>query len=437
LEITPSASHPSGPKAWIWRSSLAILDQGMVSCTQFVFNIILARRLPPADYGAFAVAFSAFLFASGFYNALVLEPVTVLGPACYPKGISGYLRAQLKIHLAVTAVLGLALALGGLVANLANPGGVLGPTLVASGCATPLLLLLWLARRCAYILGRPGRAFFGGLLYFSLALAAGYWLLDGRGGTPATAFLALGAASAPSAALLLFWLLSQASPAPSFSSLWKEQWNFGRWQAGGAALGLLSTYANTYLAAALLGLGDSGILRASEVLSAPLVQAFTSISTLALPILAARYGNGDLDGMRRLGTRVTLILVTCSVVFVAALAALYRPLEQLMYGGKFGSYAWMIPLSGLSTIFMAVATGPSLVLRAIQRPQYHLLVYGWSAPIGLLSAFILTKVLGVAGAALSASIVTAASMIVVLVLYRRWMRPPPERSTVRQPLMGA
>src|SRR4051812_17840854 len=85
-------------RVWGLRSILSIIDQGLTASVSFGVNVLLARWMPPDVYGAFAVAFAGFLFVSGFHNAVLLEPLTVLGPARHAKQLLAYFRQQMIVH---------------------------------------------------------------------------------------------------------------------------------------------------------------------------------------------------------------------------------------------------------------------------------------------------------------------------------------------------
>ena len=59
---------------WLKKGSLAVADQALISGSNFLIGILLARWLPPEQYGAYALAFSAFLLVSLSYQSLLLEP---------------------------------------------------------------------------------------------------------------------------------------------------------------------------------------------------------------------------------------------------------------------------------------------------------------------------------------------------------------------------
>src|SRR5215472_9247405 len=89
---------------WAMKGGLALLDQGLITGSNFVLGIVLARWLPPDQYGAYAVAFAAFLLLLMLYQSLFLEPQAVFGASAYRRCFRGYLKALLRLHL-VTALL--------------------------------------------------------------------------------------------------------------------------------------------------------------------------------------------------------------------------------------------------------------------------------------------------------------------------------------------
>jgi hypothetical protein len=117
---------------WFLKGGTAILDQGIFSSTNFILNLLLARWLDASSYGVFAVAFAVYLFFTGFHNAMILEPISVLGPARYKLELPGYLHSQYRIHFLITLPLGCLMAMSGwLVSSFSNR--VLGDALISIG----------------------------------------------------------------------------------------------------------------------------------------------------------------------------------------------------------------------------------------------------------------------------------------------------------------
>src|ERR1700688_469500 len=86
---------------WIRKGTTAVADQGLLSGSSFLISVFLARQLPAEEYGAYALAFSIFLFISSFHNGLLLEPMSVFGPASYPDRLRSYLRTLFGLHFAL------------------------------------------------------------------------------------------------------------------------------------------------------------------------------------------------------------------------------------------------------------------------------------------------------------------------------------------------
>ncbi len=156
---------------WGIRSGLSVLDQGLASGAGFLLNLFLARWLTSDGYGAFAVGFATLLFLSGYHNVLLLEPMTVLGPARYSAELTGYFWGQLKVHSILVVPLSVAILL--VAAGMAVFGAqhALVTDTAGSAVALPFVLLFWLVRRMCYVVQRPSIAVWAGVVYVALMVA--------------------------------------------------------------------------------------------------------------------------------------------------------------------------------------------------------------------------------------------------------------------------
>src|ERR1700728_525791 len=87
----PDADRKSKFARWIAKGGLAIIDQGLISGSNFLIGILLARWLMPEAYGAFALAFSVFLLLSYVYQSFLAEPQAVFSGSAYRGSLRGYL----------------------------------------------------------------------------------------------------------------------------------------------------------------------------------------------------------------------------------------------------------------------------------------------------------------------------------------------------------
>ena len=143
--LAPTISRLVLRFAWAKKGLTAVADQALFAGSNFVVNILLARSLPPADYGAFAIAFSFLLLAGGLHSAAVTEPMMVFGPGKFSTGFRKYLGILICGHFALMIPLGTLLSVVGLVvAKFVNMP--VGLALLGCGVAAPLITFLWLAR---------------------------------------------------------------------------------------------------------------------------------------------------------------------------------------------------------------------------------------------------------------------------------------------------
>jgi O-antigen/teichoic acid export membrane protein len=417
-------------RLWTWslKSGTAVLDQGLTSISTFAVNILLARWLAPEAYGAFAIAFAVYLFLAGFHNALILEPMTVLGPANYPQRLGEYFRVQLKLHGLLTAGLAALLIAGGLAIGLFLKGSALAPVLLAAAAALPFLLFLLLVRRYAYVIQRPALALLTSAVNLVLVLG-GLLLLRRLAMTNAVSgFGLLAGAGLSGGALTYFWFATQTmayfSPNLSLLRVLKEHWGYGKWLVAFAILYQLQSQTQIYLTGAFLGLGGAGVLRAMQTFMMPMIQVVNAIAILSLPILSQEFGQGNHAALRHKAFGFTALLVTLAILYEAFLLGFHGSLEQIFYGGKFSSYAWLIPILGLIPVFGALGIGFSLILRAAQKPQLYLYAGLITAPIGLLSALIFIWHWGLGGAAASMVLTYASAAGAAFYLYRTLIPQP-------------
>jgi O-antigen/teichoic acid export membrane protein len=396
-------------RTWGIKSGLSIVDQGLVSGAGFLLSFLLARWLNSEVYGAFAVAFATLLFLTGFHNVLLLEPMSVMGPARYSDRTAAYFAAQFRIHKLVGALLASVLLLMALFMKLLGANRELAMATAASAFALPFFLTLWLVRRMAYMVHRPAVAGWASAGYFLLTLL-GVLVLHARSAlSPATAFLLMGGAGLLSAilpmrrlgALGVETLGAETDDGCPWKAVARENWNYGRWLVLSTALFSVAAQGQTYLAAGLLGLGAAGIFRAMQVPSLVMTQIVTGVGLLLLPSMSREFGLGQLSRLRREAVLTSAFVTLIGLGYAAALALFAVPIEHVLYGGKYSPYVRLIPILGLVPVCTGLALGFSMAARASQRPHIDLVVNAVSAPVGLVTAAVFIKLWGLDGAALS------------------------------------
>jgi O-antigen/teichoic acid export membrane protein len=412
---------------WGRKSACSLIDQGLTSFTGFCVSFLLARWLAPEVYGAYAIAFAAYLFVCGFHNVVVLEPMSVLGPARHAAALAGYFRAQIVIHAILVGILAVVATLASVVIWLVMPQSPLAAAIFGGTVALPFLLLLWLARRMCYVLQRPAFAMLGSAACLSFVLGGLYALRYLERLTPFSAFLLTGGGSFLGSLLILRQIRGQGSPVESserlgWQSILRENWSYGRWLAGSTVLYSISGQVQMFLVAGFLGLSSAGVLRAMMLPGAVMTQIVSATDLLILPGFSYDFSRGLLRRMRHKAVLASCLLGGAGLCFAALLRFVTGPTEHFLFGGKFAPHAWLIPALALIPAANGFNSGFSAVLRGSQKPHFDLLANMIAAPVALLSALLFIHWWGLAGAAASMVFGYATLALVNFCSYRHQAR---------------
>jgi O-antigen/teichoic acid export membrane protein len=413
----PAACFASG-RLWAMgvKSAWSLMDQGLTALTGFCVTFLLARWLAPEIFGAYAIAFAAYLFVSGLHNVVVLEPMSVIGSSRHVGRLHEYFHAQIVVHGVLTGLFAAGVVCFSLVVWFVAPTSALAGAFAGSGLALPFLLFLFLARRMCYVTQRPLFAVLGSGCCLLLVLVGLYALRRFEGSSPFFVFLLMGAASLVGSCLILRELglrmfrqdRSSGKRIP-WGSVLAESWSYGRWLVGSTVLYSVSGQVQMFLAAAFLGLGAAGTLRAMLLPASVMTQVVTAAGLLALPRFSFAFGRGLVERMRQEAVILSAVLCGAGICFSVLLWILAGRAELLLFGGKYAAYAWLMPVLSLVPAANGLTMGFSTALRASQKPQLDLLANAISAPIALVSAAGFIRVWGLAGA--------AASMVTGFVVY--------------------
>jgi O-antigen/teichoic acid export membrane protein len=417
-------------RTWGWLSVLSLADQGLASGAGFGVNLLLARWMSAEIYGGFAVAFAGFLFVAGFYNVLLLEPMSVMGPSRYAGNLTAYFRAQIAVHAILVGALSGVSILAGLVFWKVVPASPLIGAVMGAGLSLPFLLLTWLSRRMCYVTRRPGLAVLGSAFYLGFVGAGLFVLAKLAWLNSFSAFALMGCGSLLSGGLLLWRLgLWNRELGGRTEASWRivlvENWRYGKWLLGSTVLFSISSQTQMFLVAGMLGLGAAGILRAMQLPSLLMTQVVTASGMLIPPALSKDFGRGAIQNLRHKAVIASASLGGLASCFAVFLVLGAGRAEHLLFGGRYATFAWLMPVLALLPAASGFNQGFSLALRATQRPYFDLIANAIAAFVGLLTAPYFIHLWGIAGAAASMVVSIAALPIVGFLFYRHcnWSLP--------------
>jgi O-antigen/teichoic acid export membrane protein len=375
---------------WGTKGGLAILDQGLISGSNFMISILLARWLMPDQYGAYAVAFGIYMMLALVYQSLVLEPMGVFGGSVFRNNLRGYLRSLISIHVVLSAAICIALLLAWAIAHHISPSSAVAGALGGIAFASPCLMLFALARRTFYVELSPAPAAAGAFIYSAVVLAGLFIVYHRALLSPFSAFVLIGAGGLITGVVLMFALrsgLSGSGPAPAVNEAWTRHWRYGRWALASCIAGWLPSYIYFPVLSSFTGMAQSGQLKALMNLTMPFEQTKGALVMLVLPYAARVMSQHGKAGARLLGTRLTLLSVAGAIAYWAIIIPLHKPIFHILYSGRYMEVAYLLPALALGQIFWSATFGPGLALRAMESPR--------SVFIGLATATVVSVLVGV------------------------------------------
>lgn len=409
---------------WVHKGGCAVLDQGLISGSNFLLSILLARWLVPEQYGAYAVAFGFFVLLSLVYGALVLEPMAVFGGSCYRDRLRGYLGSLLWVHAAMSVAIAAVFGASAFVAWKMAPGNGLGGALAGVTIASPCVLLFWLARRSFYLELSPAKAAIGASVYFALSLGCLLVLYRRAWLSSFSAFVLIGVAALATGLYLLARLQSEL-PASSFDhplgEVWGRHWRYGSW----ALLSCVASWipANIYypLLSSFGTMAQSGQLKALMNFTLPVEQVKTALGLLFLPYAASVLERQGRSSAGSLSRRMTLVALAVAIAYWIVVLSFQGKAFHALYSGRYMEVAHLLPIVAIGSVAWCGSFGSAIALRAMESPASVFIAFGLSTVVSLLVGVPATWMFGLSGAIWGTNVSDLLSWIFLIWLLRRKM----------------
>ena len=358
----------SGWRGWLGQSAWAVIDRGLFSLSNFAINVVLARWLPPHDYGAFTLAYAVFLLLGAAHTSFLSDPMLVFGAGTYRERWPGYVRVLLRAHWAFSAAAALGLMIAALVLLLAGQTQ-LAAALAALAVAIPFILLQWLLRLTCYVRMEPQRAARAGGSYMFLVLA-GIYLIERVGRlSPLSSLGLMGVASLASVSGI-YRELRKLSPKVSDRDLFHDvvgrHWHYCRWIIGANALAWIPQSACYLLLPIRGGLASAGALKALVNVIMPLLQTYWALAGVLVPRLVQAPGRKAFGQIVRVALGVW---VTGAVIYWLLLGAFHVQAMHWLYNGRYDNDAHLLWIVGLLPILFAAELLLNSVLRSREQPR--------------------------------------------------------------------
>jgi len=404
--------------SWAYKGGFAILDQALFSGANFITNILLARWLTPIQYGAYAFAFSIFLFISTIHAAAFITPMLVYGGGRYRHNQPRYTAILIYGHLVTMLPIALILLAAaffiGKFHSLYVRDALLG--LIIGG---PLILLLWLVRRAFYIRFKPVYSAIGGGIYLILFLWGIYFLHVTHHLTQYSAFVTMGLSAIPVIVFFIYSLRPKWTTVSEFTSkvVLIDHWKYGKWSLATAGASWFQYNIYFLILPLWLGLKGTAILKVIMNIGMIAVMSNAAICMLLIPLLS-RYFYEDKKKMVVVTKFFTNIFIIGNFLFALILIFFPRLIMYILYGNKYQEFYYLIPLLALISIPSGISALLASALRAMERPDKAFWCYAISAIIAICCGIPMAMGFGIEGAISAIFLSSLTASVLLLVFYK-------------------
>lgn len=354
------------------RYLVSLAEQGFSSTLNLATNLWLIRHLAAADYGLFVLATNAALILCNVQGGMTIAHLMTLPPG--PPTRAERERPE-RMILAMTLLL---VATSGVLATV-----VLGsfnldaiPTPLALAAYLPALMLYSYTRSLAFSRGlvMTGAVQSGAVLLIAAALL-GVSILVGAGQRVDLALLILAAAYGAAALITLLRLcgsmfrLLRLHDLAHFRAYARESlWVL----IGIGSIELLGRF-NSVIVSVWFDTAAVGTLGATQLLLRPIGMVVSAWSLIGRVGMVERREAEDWNGFVRTVVQSIGGSLVISVPWVIGVYFAWPFISAHLFGGRYADDAWIVLLSGLSTIIGVVLFVLSLGFQSLRR--FRLLAY--------------------------------------------------------------
>lgn len=389
-----------------------LADQALVSASNFLTGLVVARFLGLEAFGIFSIAWLILLFVQSFQIAVIFTPMLSIVPKTLADQRSAYLAALMPLQVLFAS--GAAVFAG---ACCLLAGSALGMGSASESLALPLALCVGVTqlqefmRRYFFSIRQPGAALRIDLVRHISQFALFVYIFGGDHGTVKATLFAVAASASLGVLLNLRLLPATDWRVASLHAAGARHWGMSKWLVPSTVMQWTGGNLFTIAAGAMLGPASVGAMRAARNLLAMTNVLFQALDNWA-PVRAARILESG--GRHGLAQFVKRLLVVCGGATAAVALCLALPAEfwlDLVYGTEYSPYPWLVAVYGAHFVADALVSPYRYAFSAMEttKPIFdgHVLMTIFS----VLSVYPLLHYQGLIGAAVG---LIAAPMILLI-----------------------
>lgn len=349
------------------RGVISIVNQAIVSGTNFLTTIILGHACLPAELGLYSIGFSLTVVLMGLPRALIWTPYTTFRPTLSDDDRRAYAGSALVHQLALCVLLGLLVSSAGLLAPMTGIAG-LSSMLLVLGPALALMCLREHIRRIYFSHLEASKAVLVDATVAALQLGGIAALARWSSLSAVKAYCVIIAAYLP--VVVAWFVVSRSTMAMSGNRIiddMAKNWKYGRWIFATALIYAVDDALYPWALSWMHGTTAVGMLSAASgviFLMNPLVLAFWNFFG---PQSAHLFSSDGIGALYRLVIRSGAALAFTVALFTVAVGIWGGQLVVLLFGEKFHGQGDVVTAAALGQLGFVITIPFTLGLMAVGR----------------------------------------------------------------------
>jgi O-antigen/teichoic acid export membrane protein len=339
------------------RESWALGDQAVVSGTNFLTNVMLARFMGLTEFGVFALAWMSVLFVNSIQTALIIAPMMSVGPKQEEKDRPCYFGAVVFQEFVLVLFCFILVFAALKLSSGFFPHAELRQLALPLAVSAFAYQMQDFGRRYFFATHQGRRALADDALSYLPQLPLLFLLHRAGNLTSATALWVMAGTSILGLVPVWFWMEHLSFKWNAIKAASRRHWSFSRW-LGGAAL-LQWTSSNLFVIAAPVyyGAAAAGVLKASQNLMGATHVWFQGLDNVVPVETARRLRQGGVPLMLAYTRSVLLKWGGLTLLFAIAMSAAPGLWLRLVYGPGMAHYGYILRLYALLYVIIFVG-GP-------------------------------------------------------------------------------
>lgn len=353
----------------------ALFDQGLVSGANFLTNILLARAFGIREYGVFALAWIAVLFANSLQYALVVTPMMSVGPKQDQSERPSYFGAVLVQEIVFVCIAALGMFFGIQYSNRLFPDWKVSELALPVCVATFAYLLQEFLRRYFFCTRQSKRALISDIVSYITQVPIIFWIGSRHIATLSNALWIIALTSFAGLLVCVHWFEPVSLGWSAFKTVSLRHWRISRWLAPTAFLQWGAGNLFLLSAPVFYGAAASGALRAANNIIGVAHVWFLGLDNVIPAEAARRYRHSGPHGLTRYLREVFFRWGGVTLIFVGIIAAFPSFWLHIVYGNKYSQDVDVLRLYALLYLILFTLGPMRAGLQAMEYTAPVLLAY--------------------------------------------------------------